>query len=129
MKHGTITGTVTHTVILGTAGYSSDLLITGTGDISPRALGARGIVVPRDVAGATITNEGTVEGGYGALGGAPGSAAVVLLAAGTVDNSGTIAGGGVTFGYYSVGYQGETGVDLSAGGTISNTGAIRGGHR
>ena len=122
MKGSSISGTVTHTVDLGSGHYRSPLTITATGDIAPTAYGANGIYVPTTVHHGSIDNMGTIASGYGGMNAGAGGIGVDLATAASVTNSGHIYGGDGGYSYRSEGGSGGSGVQLNAGGQVANTG-------
>jgi hypothetical protein len=140
MAGSTISSTVTSTVTLGSAAYPSPLIITNTGDISPAANGAAGIV-PSKVSklAVSVMNAGVVSGGGGSAGltgsmaGSGGSGGFAVdLAALVLTNSGLIAGGNGGnggMGYSVGGIGGSAGIAVSfATGSLTNSGTIVGGN-
>jgi len=130
MSESRISGTVTQTVILGDATYSSLLLVTGSGTIHPVGYGDAG--VSASTAGVSLNNHGAILGAGGAYvyftaNYSAGGAGVDLSAGGVIANEGEIEGGkggGATDGL-AAGAAGA-GVEI-AGGLVTNLGTIQGG--
>src|ERR1700733_10966882 len=121
-----ITGTVTHTVVLGKHGYGSTLDIYSAGVVLPGA-GKAGVVVPQSVQNADIRNYGQVFGGAGVSGrGGEGGAGVLGRGGGLIVNGGSFTGG--AGGYDSArGGLGGVGVQTGSGIYLLNGGHISGG--
>ena len=135
-----ISGTVTTTVVLGSATYPSPLTIYAGGMVAPTAFGANGVY--SDLAGNSLTtNVGSgIYGGSGANGtngvkGGVGGEGVDVRAGTTIANSGAIIGGAGGNGYSGsnndYGGAGGYGINFytrSPGGyTLTNFGKISGG--
>jgi hypothetical protein len=135
MNFGTISAGVYTPIVLGEHGYGATLTVTSTGLIAPPAVynapstyGLTGLEVRTRLSGATIINNGTINGSGGNLSYAnraqSGGSGVDVRAHGVLlDNSGTIAGG-------AGGYGTDAGTALTllgAGSTVTNAGAIFGG--
>ena len=111
--------TVTTTVVLGSAQYPSPLYVYGK--VLPTAYGATGVY--SDLAGATLSNSGTIDAGDGGASATAGGVAVDLRGSNsTATNYGHIDGGRG----YVVGGSGGAGVSMAAG-TLSNDNSIIGG--
>jgi hypothetical protein len=147
-----ISTTVYGTVTLGSAAYPSPLIIEPSGAVYGRSFGAIGVESSTSgvsltnlghiaayqgmfavgsagvvlAAGGSVTNGGSITGGYGGgfAGGHAGGAGVSLNG-GVLNNGGTITGG--RGGYGSVGGTGGAGVDLTAATILTNMGTITGG--
>jgi hypothetical protein len=117
----TISGTVTTTVVLGSAAYPSPLTVTSSGTIAVGGSSPSNFGVYSNTAGVSLTNQGHIYAYTGAFA-QGGQAGVDLAAGGTVINSGAIVG---NYGGYQ-GYTAGAGVSLN-GGTLSNSGGILGG--
>jgi Hint domain len=141
-----ITGTVTSTVVLGSAAYPTPLTIASGGVVAPTAYGATGVYgvysASNDLMDASLTNDGSVTGGIGvnvpsATGGAGGVGVDLASAGDTLFNANDITGG--AGGYGIDGGAGGSGAQLSgstssstdggtsANGLLQNTGKIIGG--
>ena len=112
-----INTTVYYTVTVGSAAYPSPLTITTSGAVEPNSIGATGVY--SGVAGNSVTNYGTIDGGAG-IGKVDGGFGVDLSAGTLTNNQGAYINGGSGF------YNGGDGVYLH-GGTLTNYGTIDGG--
>jgi hypothetical protein len=126
MKGSVISQTVSATVTAGSLAYPSPLTITSTGKVAPGGAMATGVV--SSISDNSVTNEGAIQGGAGALnssgvGGVGGMG--VNLKAGTLTNTGSISGGAGGNGSTKGGHGGA-GVELN-GGTLITSGTISGG--
>jgi hypothetical protein len=91
MTGSTISGTVTHSVTVGSGAYTTPLTITSTGDITPSTTAAIGLIMPSTVNGSVI-NFGTITGGIDNNNYFSGGVGVQIFA-GTFINDGNVAGG------------------------------------
>ncbi len=134
----TITTVLNQTVTAGEGAYTGPLVIADGGGIEPAGYGLLALMV--DVAGFSVTNQGTL------MGGAHGGNGVYFESTGTLVNGGTIGGGsgggfgllmsggasatstGLIFGGAGAsGFAGGIGVSLSGNSSLANEGAISGG--
>jgi hypothetical protein len=121
-----ISSILTSTVTVGGTAHKSPLTISNAGGVAPSITGATGVV--SSVSNNSVTNEGAIQGGAGALnssgvGGMGGFG--VNLKAGTLTNTGSITGGAGGKGS-TTGGHGGAGVELN-GGTLITSGSISGG--
>jgi hypothetical protein len=143
MAGSIISGKVTNSVTLGSAGYPSPLTVAATGDVAVSANAGIGIYGP--ASSGTLINDGTVAGGAGSASssaggggggtggtgttyGGDGGSAGYLAAGAVLTNQSTIAGGGGGYGTGgpSAGQgTGGPGVVIN-GGTLDNTSVILG---
>jgi len=116
---------VSATVTLGTTSYPSPLVITTSGEVTPKTAGATGVV--STLAGNSLTNYGVIQGATGSHGsaGGTGGLGVNLSGGGSVLSTGSISGGAGGTGT-STGGTGGVGVSLN-GGTLTTSGSISGG--
>lgn len=124
---GTLVGDVVSSVTPATA-----LRVTGSIDITGHVSGASAYhrttagkyagVAGIDLIGGSVTNSGTIAGGYGSRGGTSGDGADI--ASGTMTNNGLVQGGNYAFAAGSG--LGGTGASLT-GGVLINNGQITGG--
>jgi hypothetical protein len=121
-----ISTTLTRGVVLGSVAHPSPLTITATGIIAPSAAGATGVL--SDIAGNSLTNNGAINAGAGAIGsiGRGGGTGLYVKMAATLTNNGSIKGGTGGNGSAGAGGAGGVGAHLLAG-TLTNTGSITGG--
>lgn len=153
MTNSTISTPLTTPVILGSGQYGTTLTITATGSVEPGAQAGNAIAIdgPTGIGPVSISNAGSVIGGYtlssglgatgislatramvmntGLIGGGTGhlqngGAGVTLASVGHVTNSGTIIGGTA---FDPNGNTGGVGVLLTAGGSLINSGSLIGG--
>jgi hypothetical protein len=129
MAGSAISTTVTNTVQLGGSLYPSPLTITSSGNVTPAAYGATGVIAT--VADASLIDMGRITGGPGDFDGSSGGIGVDLRSGGDrLSNAGTIAGGnGYTNNFSDQGSgpgAGGTAVAIASG-RIANTGLITGG--
>ena len=129
---GTITGTVTTTVILGEGAYGNDLKVTKSGAVLPAGeTGRNAIIAPSTLSLVDITNAGTLSGGTGRSAtdadGGTGGVGILLNCGGTIDNKGLITGG--SGGYSEQDTSGAAGMGIEArqSATILNSGTVTGG--
>jgi len=124
---GPIAATLIYAVTVGSTAFPSPLTITATGGVAPGAAGATAVL--SNIAGNSLTNQGTIHGGAGSNGSAGGNGGIgVNFTNGTFSNAGSITGGGGgTSTAAGVGGTGGVGVKLLSGGTLTNTGSITGG--
>jgi hypothetical protein len=137
-KMGTITTVLDQTVTAGQGAYTGPLVIAPAGGIEPAGYGLLALMV--DVAGFSVSNQGTL------IGGAHGGNGVYFESTGTLVNDGTIGGGagggfgllmsggasatstGLIFGGAAAsGFAGGIGVSLSGNSSLANAGEIYGG--
>jgi len=116
-------------VTLGSGAYASGVTITDTGSVAATSGPAS---VYGNIAGVSLTNQGTVSGGYGSQytdtsAGGMGGIGVDLTVSGTLTNDGSVTGGdggrgaqtGLRYGNTSFGGTGGAGVYLNDG-TLAN---------
>jgi hypothetical protein len=126
----TITKPIYQTVTLGSGVYLSPLTITSTGEILVPIGGGTGLLVPANVSGASIVNQGYIIGGMG--GGPVDHHAVVGGTGADLESAATLTNGGLIRGNHGgdgwvFGGTGGGGVVLANGGALRNAGEIDGG--
>jgi hypothetical protein len=112
-----INSTVYYTVTVGSAAFPSPLTISTNGAVEPTTVGATALY--SGVAGNSVTNYGTLDGGAGE-GKVDGGFGVDLSAGTLTNDQGAYINGGSGY------YYGGDGVNLH-GGTLTNYGTIDGG--